>query len=371
MNSLSQTRSGDHSPDEAVSKTPIPRRIWSIRLLVSILLLGATVVLALLSGRWRELGFDWGEFQRTIRRVDLLWVFLAFAVGLAAHLGRALRWRILMRPVKKAPGLWNLFSATVIGFSCVAVFGRPGELVRPYLIARKEHVAFSSQVAAWMIERLYDIVTTMLIFGIALSRLQRGSVQLGPRAAWVLETGAVAAVILGSLSLAVLILCSRFSAPFERWLSGALAFFPERIRGRMTGGLAAFARGVEICRGPGFISSLAIYSLFEWALVAGANRCVLQAFAGTAGFGLIDTVVFVGFVAFGSSLQIPGVGGGVQVVSAVALTEVFGASLETAGGVALMLWLTMMATVPAGALLAFHEGLSWSRLRQIEGEADL
>ena len=38
----------------------------------------------------------------------------------------------------------------------MVILGRAGELVRPYLISLKEQVPFSSQMAAWLLERILD-----------------------------------------------------------------------------------------------------------------------------------------------------------------------------------------------------------------------
>ena len=43
----------------------------------------------------------------------------------------------------------------------------------------------------------------------------------------------------------------------------------------------------------------------------------------------------MGFVSFGSIVQIPGIGGGMQVVSVLVLTELFGVRLELATAFAL------------------------------------
>ena len=48
------------------------------------------------------------------------------------------------------------------------MFGRPGEFVRPYLIARKEQVPVTSQFAAWVLERMFDLLMALLLFGFAL-----------------------------------------------------------------------------------------------------------------------------------------------------------------------------------------------------------
>ena len=69
-------------------------------------------------------------------------------------------------------------------------------------------------------------------------------------------------------------------------------------------------------------------------------------------------------------MQIPGVGGGIQIMTVLVLTELFGISLEVATGAAVLLWIiAFVVIVPFGLVLAVHEGLSWKRLRRIEQEA--
>jgi uncharacterized membrane protein YbhN (UPF0104 family) len=81
---------------------------------------------------------------------------------------------------------------------------------------------------------------------------------------------------------------------------------------------------------------------------------------------LTDVVIFLGFVAFGSLVQIPGVGGGVQVVSFLVLREMYHLSVEAASGMAILIWvITFVVVVPFGLLCAFHEGLNWSRFKHL------
>ena len=45
--------------------------------------------------------------------------------------------------------------------------GRPGELIRPYLIAVREKTPFSSQMAIWLLERIWDLLIVLAMFGFA------------------------------------------------------------------------------------------------------------------------------------------------------------------------------------------------------------
>ena len=74
----------------------------------------------------------------------------------------------------------------------------------------------------------------------------------------------------------------------------------------------------------------------------------------------------MGFVALGASVQIPGIGGGIQITAIVVLTELFGIRLEQATVFAFVVWiLTFVAVVPVGLILGLREGLEWDRLRRL------
>ena len=64
------------------------------------------------------------------------------------------------------------------------------------------------------------------------------------------------------------------------------------------------------------------------AVIVAATWCLLGRFLRRRHFPIVDSAVFTGFVAFGSIVQIPGIGGGMQVASVVILTELFGVDLR-------------------------------------------
>jgi uncharacterized membrane protein YbhN (UPF0104 family) len=83
----------------------------------------------------------------------------------------------------------------------------------------------------------------------------------------------------------------------------------------------------------------------------------------------VDVLILTGFVSFGAVVQIPGVGGGIQVAAVLVLTELFRVRLELATAFAILIWiLTFVAIVPFGLLLALKEGLDWRSLKRIGQE---
>ena len=85
---------------------------------------------------------------------------------------------------------------------------------------------------------------------------------------------------------------------------------------------------MQSTRNAGYTLLLVLYTVLEWTVIAGAFWCVFRAFPATARAGAHRCGDSLGFVAFGSAVQIPGVGGGMQIATVLVLTEFFGVGLD-------------------------------------------
>lgn len=315
-------------------------------------------------------GFDWQLVLASFGHLRWSWLAVSLLPIAGTYYGRALRWAVFLKPLKQNPSLANLFSATVIGFAAITVLGRPGEFVRPYLIALKERVPVPSQMAAWILERMFDLLMALLFFAFALTRVTSAHLHSGSKLIWALAAGGR---VVGAASLGVLILivCMRhFAEPLQRRLLSSLRFLPERHFRRVERLVTGFVQGVESTRSDGALALVLAYSILEWILIALCYWCLVLSFGGALNLTFIDVMVLIGFVAFGAAVQIPGVGGGVQVVAVLVLTELFGVRVEVASAFAILIWFfTFVIVVPAGACLALKEGLDWHSLRRMQREA--
>src|SRR3989442_5696907 len=120
---------------------------------------GALVVLAILVylqfRHWKA--FDWTTFWIETHQVNPRHIVHAIVLSYVGYLIRAIRWKIFLRPVRSQATVMQLIPPTLIGFTGLALLGRPGEFIRPYLIARRQNLPVSSQVAVWAVERIFDI----------------------------------------------------------------------------------------------------------------------------------------------------------------------------------------------------------------------
>lgn len=313
--------------------------------------------------------FAWPVFFAAFRNVDWAWLVASIFLIYLSHFGRALRWEVMLRPQRKGASLPGLFSATIVGFTAIVLLGRPGEVVRPYLIAVKEKVTFSSQMAAWLLERIFDLLMILLLFGYALVVVPADRLHLGPGLQWVFRTGGYVCAAICTLCLVVLLAFRGFAGTMQERLSHALAFLPERFRERTARLAAAFGEGTRSASSTSFLLLLLSYSAFIWLVLVACYFCLFRSIAATSTFRLDQVTVFMGLVAFGSAIQIPGIGGGFQVAAIIVLREVFGLRLETATGLAVLLWVAaFLPVVPAGLVLGFREGLNWRKIRMIRND---
>jgi uncharacterized protein (TIRG00374 family) len=313
--------------------------------------------------------FDWQMALGSFQRLRWGWIALSFIPIFGTYYGRALRWAVFLRPLRPHPAMGGLLSATILGFTAITLFGRPGEFVRPFLIARKEKVPLTSQLAAWALERLFDLLMALIVFAFALTRVHSSGMQVGERLSWVLEAGGQVVGLAGALVLGVLLSMRHFSEPVRRRLLAAFHHLPEKRYRGLERLVDAVVEGVRSTRSDAAMVAVLLYSVLEWILICACYWCLARAFEGLVRLSLVDVLIIMGFVSFGSIVQIPGVGGGMQVVSVLVLTELFGVRVELASSFALFLWiLTFVAIVPVGLVMGFKEGLNWRSLRGIGRE---
>lgn len=322
-----------------------------------------------LYARMGESGFAWARFVSVLRELRPEWILAALPLILAAYVIRAVRWRIMVLPLAPESRLWPLISSTFIGFTAVVLFGRAGEPIRPYLIARKLNVSFSSQIAAWLVERILDLLMILALFGLSLAQVSDAGWAPDSKLHAGLKVAGWIAGLSGAGCLAALVALRRYRGKVRTRLEESLAFLPEGPLVKVRGFIHAFDEGMTCTRSPTSLWMLVIWTMIEWALVAGVYLCTVAAFPEVR-LSPSDVLTTMGFVTFAGAVQVPGIGGGMQIAAVLVLTEMYGLPIEAASGLALMLWvMNFLVALPIGLLLAFREGIRWRTIRHVGEES--
>src|ERR1017187_1911561 len=123
-------------------------------LIFGVVLIALCLLIYLQFRAWKT--FDWHIFWISTEHINWLYAFYGLALTYFAYLLRAVRWRIFLKPVRKTTTA-RLLAPQFVGFAALALLGRAGEMIRPYIIAKKERLTFTSQVAVWGVERIFDM----------------------------------------------------------------------------------------------------------------------------------------------------------------------------------------------------------------------
>ena len=112
-------------------------------------------------------GVSWQETSAALRAARIVYLPPIFIIAVISLYFRALRWGVLLRPLARVERR-SLFSATAIGFAANMLLPlRAGEVIRPWLLARKEGLTLAPLLATVAIERLFDMAILLLFFAVA------------------------------------------------------------------------------------------------------------------------------------------------------------------------------------------------------------
>lgn len=321
---------------------------------------------------WRN--FDWAKLVQ----FELGWRHILHAVVLIylAYFLRAVRWKIFLRPVRENASMIGLIPPTIIGFTGLALLGRPGELIRPYLIARRENLNFASQVAVWAVERIFDVAgfTVLLVAAIFLpSKLHTFADNARYEVRhWIYLTGyGLVALVLGLLAATVLM--SYRGNGVAQWVEDRFSHLAENLGHRIAQKIREFTAGLNTIHGPFAFLQVSAVSVLMWWVIALAYKEVTHAYGvPMQSMSTTKVLLLMGSSMLGSMVQLPGVGGGSQLATITALDHVFDiVPKELAVSCGIMLWLvTFVAVVPLGLLLAHRERLSLRKLSADSEQAE-
>jgi glycosyltransferase 2 family protein len=318
-------------------------------------------------GFFRFGDFSGAKFLYALRGANPYLLLLGIVAIYGCYGLRALRWEVFQRNLGPSH-FWNIYKLTLAGFASVVVLGRAGEPVRPLLLARKEKLPASGMFGIYVLERLFDAASTAVIAAIGLILFQSQS-QAGQTAS-VLQTAARttgSVLFVGVLVVVGVLIYLRVhgTALLERKLQGSVD--AHGVKARVARIVLGFARGVQTIRTWTDLALAVLYSAAHWFLVLMVYFWVSHSFGGTlAQISLGGAMLLMAFTSAGSTVQIPGVGGGSQAGSIIAYTAIFGVEREPAVAAAIALWLTTWAACTlAGVPLLIHEGWSLGELREM------
>lgn len=106
---------------------------------------------------------DTSQLFSEMRKANMWWIALSMLCGVLSHFARGLRWNLLLTPMGFKAGVWSSFHAVILGYLVNMALPRVGEITRPAVLAKVENIPFNKLVGTVVIERVVDMLITILI----------------------------------------------------------------------------------------------------------------------------------------------------------------------------------------------------------------
>ena len=312
-------------------------------------------------------GADPSAILTSLAGADPLLICLAVATMAVTYWIRAIRWKLLLRPLGRA-GLVNCFVTTVIGFMFNFLAARLGEIVRPYLLARRESLSPSSTFATIIIERVMDLVAVLLLIGFWLLFGGEPDGIAGREAVNSLQTGGLIGLAGAILAIGTMFVFARFPQRALGRLKQMFRGFPKRPVALVMRFLETFSEGLRV-----LVDSSSLIKAVAWSILLWINISLafwLGAIALEVTFPFGATFLVIGFLTVGVALPTPGGIGGYHVMCALALTMLFRVDDSLARSVSLVNHAIAFVPVTVLGLVLFaREGLSFRQLKNISSSS--
>ncbi|HOC44295.1 MAG TPA: lysylphosphatidylglycerol synthase transmembrane domain-containing protein [Thermoanaerobaculales bacterium] len=305
-----------------------------------------------------------GEAMRSARPGLIV---AAAAIALLNYYLRTIRWQLILRPVGRVRHSGALV-AVAVGYAAITLLpARIGDLIRPIVLAKREHLPISGTLASIFTERLFDLWTVIFYF-LVFVLFPPTMAQLDAEATRNLRVLSLSGYLFGAgLVVGTLVILGlfRFQDQFVDVVTRPIGRLRASWRGPLANFLNHFLDGLRILQRPrGLLVTMAA-SLVIWYVIYWQVRVALLAFG--IDLPLRAAYFLVTLSVIGLAIPTPGGIGGMHKAIQLGLTAFFAVELNTATAAAIVYHAICFVPITVIGLLCLP--LVGLRLRDVDAAA--
>jgi glycosyltransferase 2 family protein len=326
----------------------------------------AVVTLALLAWFLRQA--DFAKVWREIQSARLGILALSLVATSLTYVLRSLRWQYLLAPI--GPTRFSqAFRTTVIGFAANTILpARVGEVVRPYLLARSEGLPITATFATIILERLLDLATVLLMFGLFVFLFDPGMAAINPEIYEKVKVGGGLAAVASVAALVTVAVLARMGSRVETMVARVSRILPGGLGAKLAHLAHTFVLGMAVMRDPVRLGQSLLLSVPLWLSIAMGIWLVTVAFHMTIPF--TGSFLIVALLVVGVAVPTPGAVGGFHEAFRIAAAVFYGVPNDRAVGAAIVLHMASFLPITIlGAIFMVQDGLSFGRVQRLGEEA--
>jgi uncharacterized protein (TIRG00374 family) len=201
-------------------------------------------------------GLRLDEVWQNIRTARYAWLIPGVAVYFLAVWGRTWRWHYLLASVQKIK-LPSLFPVVVIGYMGNNIYpARAGEVLRAYVLKRREGVSISSSLATILVERVFDGVVMLFFIFVSLP--------FAPMPPYLRQLVVWSSILFFGVLGGFFLIASKPDWAKSLYYRTIESFIPARFRAKVEGILDRFMEGLGGLRRPQDVLMIFFTSVFIW-----------------------------------------------------------------------------------------------------------
>lgn len=313
------------------------------------------LVISIIFLAWSLQGLNWTEFWKILREGNYWWLIPSILVYFVAVWLRTWRWHYMLGHIKRVPTT-RLFPTVVIGYMGNNVYpARAGEVLRSYVLRRKEGIPLAASLTTVILERLFDGLVMLLFVAVTLP------VAPLPEVYRDIVIGFTA--LFGLALVAFLVLAIRperlsrlYSYVVDRWM-------PPAIQPQVHGLFDRAIVGLQSLRSPRDVSLIFFTSTLIWLTETGKYWFVMHAFPFHVSFYVLMLMTAVVNL-FTTIPSTPGYVGTFHAPGIAVLTQ-FGVPQAVATGYTVVLHMALWLPITLlGGIFMLYESIGWADMDQ-------
>lgn len=215
-------------------------------------------------------GQDFGKIGEVLGQANYWWLIPALVFYFAGVFVRATRWHFLLKPLQNISPR-RLFTVVTIGYMANDVLpARMGEIVRVYVLEKREGTSKTGALATIVVERIMDGLTILLLLAIAsfFAPINKD-----------IEGIERAASLLFIVLIVVFLAIASSRKLMLRLEAFGLQFLPAAVRPKLAGIADKFIDGLQVLRQWRDLVLVAALSILGWMCEVGMYWMVALAFS--------------------------------------------------------------------------------------------
>jgi len=244
----------------------------------------------------------------------------ATIVGLLSLFVRGLRWRVILQEIKPEISVVETYGSLMVGYLMNNFVPRLGEIVRAYVTGRSEATRVSGVLGTIVLERLFDMLSSGILFGIVLATYGGGIVAEFP---FLRLAGII--LIVGSVAIgAVFYISSTVKKANDLLMRFVRFVVPGKFSGRVEEIIGSFLSSFSILRSPESLLRVTVYTALIWIVYIFQIYIPFFAFKSTSVLTFYDSFVLGMITTMAWVIPSPGALGVYHLFVSQTLARLFG-----------------------------------------------